>query len=197
MAEKITRRTFLKVTGLAALSVAAAGALEGCGGLSPLPGNPTLPAVNSTSIADTTDFSVGIGALTGQWTSNQSYEPGDDKSHNYIYTGIYLHNASSSDITFRTSSFACAFGSNTTDMKVRCLGSNVALNSDYKAYSFQTELTLKGGESKTYPLYIDIGSTSFSSLVGTPVIIAMKAAGHTVTFKYASPSDDSPSYSVS
>ena len=197
MAEKITRRTFLKVTGLAALSVAAAGALEGCGGLSPLPGNPTLPAVNSTSIVSTTDFEVGLGALTGQWTSNQSYEPGDDKSHNYLYTGIRLHNMTSSDITFRTSSFACAFGSNTTDMKVRCLGSNVALNSDYTAYSFQNELTLKGGEDKTYPLYIDIGSTSFSSLIGTPVTIALKAAGHTVTFKYASPSDDAPTGSQS
>ena len=191
MAEKMPRRTFLKTTGFAVLAVAAAGALEGCGGLSPVPGNPTLPEVKGT--AQTQNYLIGLGALTGQWTSNPLYET-DQKSHNYLYTGLYLSNNSSSDITFSTSSFTCTFGADTS-MKVRCLGSNIALNSESTAYSFQNTLTLKSGDSKTYPLYIDLGSTSFSSLVGTPVTIKVTAAGQTVTFKYASPNDDTPTYS--
>ena len=44
MSELITRRTFLKATGAAALAVAASGMLAGCGeGYGATPGNPTLP----------------------------------------------------------------------------------------------------------------------------------------------------------
>lgn len=56
MSELITRRTFLKATGAAALAVAASGMLAGCGeGYGATPGNPTLPTLD-TSI--TRDFLV-------------------------------------------------------------------------------------------------------------------------------------------
>ena len=46
MSELITRRTFLKTTGAAALVAAAGSMLVGCGeGYGATPGNPTLPTI--------------------------------------------------------------------------------------------------------------------------------------------------------
>ena len=51
MSELITRRTFLKATGAAALAVAASGMLAGCGeGYGATPGNPTLPTLDTPTI---------------------------------------------------------------------------------------------------------------------------------------------------
>lgn len=47
MSELITRRTFLKATGAAALVAAAGSMLVGCGeGYGATPGNPTLPTLD-------------------------------------------------------------------------------------------------------------------------------------------------------
>lgn len=56
MSELITRRTFLKATGAAALVAAAGSMLVGCGeGYGATPGNPTLPPL---TLPITRDFSV-------------------------------------------------------------------------------------------------------------------------------------------
>ena len=48
MSELITRRTFLKATGAAALVAAAGSMLVGCGeGYGATPGNPTLPTIDT------------------------------------------------------------------------------------------------------------------------------------------------------
>ncbi|MEI3313745.1 MAG: twin-arginine translocation signal domain-containing protein [Faecalibacterium prausnitzii] len=49
MSELITRRTFLKATGAAALVAAAGSMLVGCGeGYGATPGNPTLPTIDTS-----------------------------------------------------------------------------------------------------------------------------------------------------
>ena len=54
MSKMISRRVFLKATGLAVLSAAAAGALAGCGGggANPTPGSPLAPEIDSSEVAE-------------------------------------------------------------------------------------------------------------------------------------------------
>ena len=63
MSELITRRTFLKATGAAALAVAASGMLAGCGeGYGATPGNPTLPTIDTGTFATFGSTLCGYGA---------------------------------------------------------------------------------------------------------------------------------------
>lgn len=86
MSELITRRTFLKTTGAAALAVAASGMLAGCrdGAYASTPENLVAPSIDNTDFADFDSFTADIGPLSGQWTSSSIYE--SDTRHNYFYT---------------------------------------------------------------------------------------------------------------
>ena len=190
MSEKITRRVFLKATGLTALSIAAASALGGCSGLSPLPGNPTLPEVTEPHVQLTNNIEVDLGALTGQWTGDQKQFESDGKHHNYLYTCLYLRNTGTTEITIKTTNFKkCTFG--TTEMKVCSLG-NITMDSDKLKYKFQTSATVQGGDTKRFPLYIDIGEVSPSDLISTNVDITLTAYNQTATFHYVNPNDENP-----
>lgn len=65
MSELITRRTFLKATGAAALAVAASGMLAGCGdGADALLSVSVLPSVSSESyIFADTGYMIGLGSF--------------------------------------------------------------------------------------------------------------------------------------
>ena len=90
MSELITRRTFLKATGAAALVAVAGSMLVGCGeGYGATPGNPTLPTIDNSTYANFGSFTVDLGPLSGQWTSRTTYES-DGWRHNYLYTGLLL-----------------------------------------------------------------------------------------------------------
>ena len=77
MSELITRRTFLKTTGAAALAVAASGMLAGCGNRADaLLSVSALPSVSSESyIAADTGYMIGLGSFEG-CRSNSQREPG-------------------------------------------------------------------------------------------------------------------------
>ena len=63
MSELITRRTFLKATGAAALVAVAGSMLVGCGeGYGATPGNPTLPTLDTSNYKGLPSCSVGMGA---------------------------------------------------------------------------------------------------------------------------------------
>ena len=63
MSELITRRTFLKTTGAAALVAAAGSMLVGCGeGYGATPGNPTLPTIDTGTFATLGSTYVDMGA---------------------------------------------------------------------------------------------------------------------------------------
>ena len=88
MSELITRRTFLKATGAAALAVAASGMLAGCGeGYGATPGNPTLPTLDTSNYKGLPSCSVGMGAFSGTFESNSVYES-DGCRHYYLYTAL-------------------------------------------------------------------------------------------------------------
>ena len=183
MSEKISRRVFLKATGLAALSIAAAGTLGGCNVFDPTPGNPTLPAVNDhLQVGSMLD--IGFGALSGQWKSQAQFES-NKTEHYYLYTGIYLHNTSSSDITLNTTDFKCSIDADGASAKV-CSFANIDMDSDKLTYTFEKTLSLKNGTpAKVYPFYVDLGSINPTSLIGKTITITYKAPDNvSVSFKY-------------
>ena len=127
MSELITRRTFLKATGAAALVAAAGSMLVGCGdgAYASTPENLVAPPIDNSDFANfgsfTADigplfllqsdaaahwsFTADIGPLSGQWTSSSIYE--SDTRHNYFYTGFKLDNDSgTSAVTVNISNFA-------------------------------------------------------------------------------------------
>ena len=94
MSELITRRTFLKATGAAALVAAAGSMLVGCGdgAYASTPENLVAPPIDNSDFANFGSFTADIGPLSGQWTSSSIYE--FDTRHNYFYTGFKLDNES-------------------------------------------------------------------------------------------------------
>lgn len=137
MSELITRRTFLKATGAAALVAAAGSMLVGCGdgAYASTPENLVAPPIDNSDFANFGSFTADIGPLSGQWTSSSIYE--SDTRHNYFYTGFKLDNGSGT--------------------------SAVTVNSSKTAYVFNQSLTVPAGQSRTVILFIDIGPVTTSS----------------------------------
>ena len=193
MSELITRRTFLKATGAAALAVAASGMLAGCGeGYGATPGNPTLPTIDNSSYANFGSFTVDLGPLSGQWTSRTTYES-DGWQHNYLYTGLFIDNSynTTSSVTIYTSNFTCKHnGATESGLKVCSLG-NFGLNSAGTGFKYVSSVTVAKGERKTVPIYIDLGPVNTTSLnVRGVFTVELKLGGKTATFKYQPIYDD-------
>ena len=186
MSELITRRTFLKTTGAAALAVAASGMLAGCGGAyASTPENLVAPPIDNSDFANFGSFTADIGPLSGQWTSSSIYE--FDTRHNYFYTGFKLDNSSgNSSVTVNTSNFAFSHTAGGTG-KVCGLGYK-GLNSSKTAYVFDQSLTVPAGQSKTVILFIDIGPVTTSSFDrfyrGTITITLGKLNNQTAAFTF-------------
>lgn len=193
MSELITRRTFLKATGAAALAVAASGMLAGCGeGYGATPGNPTLPTIDNSTYANFGSFTVDLGPLSGQWTSRTTYES-DGWQHNYLYTGLFIDNSynTTSSVTIYTSNFTCKHnGATESGLKVCSLG-NFGLNSAGTGFKYVSSVTVAKGERKTVPIYIDLGPVNTTSLnVRGVFTVELKLGGKTATFKYQPIYDD-------
>ena len=193
MSELITRRTFLKATGAAALAVAASGMLAGCGeGYGATPGNPTLPTIDNSTYANFGSFTVDLGPLSGQWTSRTTYES-DGWQHNYLYTGLFIDNSynTTSSVTIYTSNFTCKHnGATESGLKVCSLG-NFGLNSAGTGFKYVSSVTVAKGERKTVPIYIDLVPVNTTSLnVRGVFTIELKLGGKTATFKYQPIYDD-------
>lgn len=159
MSELITRRTFLKATGAAALVAAASGMLAGCGdgAYASTPENLVAPPIDNSDFANFGSFTADIGPLSGQWTSSSIYE--FDTRHNYFYTGFKLDNESgSSDVTVSTSNFAFSHTDGGTG-KVCGLGYKGLNSSKPPMYSTSLLLFLQAGPK---PLFFS--STSAPSL---------------------------------
>lgn len=186
MSEKITRRVFLKATGLTALSIAAASALGGCS-LSPLPGNVTLPSVDESAyqtVIGTPSYEIAFSSLSDQWESMSIYES-DSKPHRYIYAGLYIRRATKK-FTLSTSSIKCTIGGKAA--KVAGLG-NIAMNEGATSYKFPTKVDIAVGTLVGLPLYIDLGDSKLLDLTGTPIEITIKASDRTtITASYTTPS---------
>lgn len=184
MSELITRRTFLKTTGAAALAVAASGMLAGCGNgeYGATPGSPALPAIDSSTYADFGSFMLDLGPLSGQWTSRTTYQS-DGWRHNYLYTGLKI-SALTSAVNLSTSNFTCMH--NNEKLTVCSLG-NFGLNDAKTGFKFITSVTVPAGQSNTVPLYIDLGpvnTASFNQFYTGRFTITVKYGSTTKTFDY-------------
>lgn len=187
MSELITRRTFLKTTGAAALAVAASGMLAGCGeGYGATPGNPTLPAIDTGTYATFGNTYVDMGPLTGTWVSRTTYES-DGWRHNYLYTGLFIDNSynTTTSVTIHTSNFTCKHnGATESGLKV-CSLDNFGLNRAGTGFQYVSSVTVARGDRKTFPIYIDLGPVNTTSLnVRGIFTVELKLGGKTVTFKY-------------
>ena len=193
MSEKISRRVFLKATGLAALSVAAAGALGGCTGLSPLPGNVTLTPPDDSSfhtVTATNKYDVAATSLSDQWESMSIYES-NSKVHHYIYAGVFIKNADT-ELKITKNNFACKIGGKI--VTVAGLG-NIGLNSEATYYSIPDSVTIPAGTQKGFPVYLDLKDDSITSMQDQEVVITMNV-GKKVTITYVTPSDNNPHVEV-
>ena len=186
MSELITRRTFLKTTGAAALAVAASGMLAGCGNgeYGATPGSPTLPAIDSSTYADFGSFMLDLGPLSGQWTSRTTYQS-DGWRHNYLYTGLKISSTSTSAVNLSTNNFICKHNNNPLTV---CSLDNFDLNDDKTGFNFIKSINVPAGKSKTFPLYIDLGpvnTASFNQFYTGSFTITVKYGSTTKTFDYS------------
>jgi len=187
MSELITRRTFLKATGAAALVAAAGSMLVGCGeGYGATPGNPTLPTIDTGTYATFGNTYVDMGPLTGTWVSRPTYES-DGWRHNYLYTGLSIDNTynTTTSVTIHTSNFTCKHnGATESGLKV-CSLDNFGLNRAGTGFQYVSSVTVARGDRKTFPIYIDLGPVNTTSLnVRGIFTVELKLGGKTVTFKY-------------
>lgn len=187
MSELITRRTFLKATGAAALVAAAGSMLAGCGeGYGATPGNPTLPTIDTGTYATFGNTYVDMGPLTGTWVSRTTYES-DGWRHNYLYTGLSIDNTynTTTSVTIHTSNFTCKHnGATESGLKV-CSLDNFGLNRAGTGFQYVSSVTVARGDRKTFPIYIDLGPVNATSLnVRGIFTVELKLGGKTVTFKY-------------
>lgn len=184
MSKMISRRVFLKATGLAVLSAAAAGALAGCGGggANPTPGSPLAPEINSDESAEFGNCTVDLGPMSGSWTSDAKYES-DHVSHTYIYTGLQINNISgTSDFSLQLSDFSCSIPA-VPGAKV-CSLDNFTLNSDKTGFAFRESLTIATPKTSTSILYIDIGNTPVTNLYGQKFTVTITKDEKSYTFHY-------------
>ena len=154
----------------------------------------TAPSESSAYASLNPLVEIGLGSLYGQWTSNPVYEStSSDKqqSHNYFYTGLYINNGSTADVTLQAKEFTCALESGAgAGMTVRSLD-NIKLNKDATQYEFTSTIKVPAGTSNfIVPVFIDIGSTSFSSLQGTRFTITLNHSGKKITFKFLNYSEE-------
>lgn len=193
MSELITRRTFLKATGAAALAVAASGMLAGCGeGYGATPGNPTLPTIDTSNYKGLSSYSVGMGAFSGTFESNSVYESDGKGRHYYLYTALGFQHVDS-DFYLSKNQITFTFkNGNISNRTARSLD-NFVIDSATQKYKYFETVAIKTGNS-VIPLYVDLGSIYDVNIshVG-PFTVTYTDGSSKVTFSYSSPLDTTPS----
>lgn len=188
MSERITRRTFLKVSGTAVLAAAAGGMLAGCGdGADDLLNVSTLPSVSEQNLGmcDSNKYYIGMGAFEGCRSNSQRESSG--VQHYYLYTAVTFRDVLNA-FPLNASDFKFTF-TNTKLPQNKSASSiaNYTLDSSNK-YKATTSRTINTPTSTTIPLWIDLGPY-FD--IPTSNIGGFTVTYKDVIFRYASPSDTS------
>lgn len=189
MSELITRRTFLKATGAAALAVAASGMLAGCGeGYGATPGNPTLPTLDTSNYKGLPSCSVGMGAFSGTFESNSVYES-DGCRHYYLYTALGFQGVDAASFSLSKNQITFTFKNGNIPQKTACSLDNFVIDSATQKYKYFETVPIKTGNS-VIPLYVDLGSIYDVDIshVG-PFDVTYTDGSNKVTFSYSSPLD--------
>lgn len=192
MSELITRRTFLKATGAAALVAAASGMLAGCGeGYGATPGNPTLPTIDTLNYKGLSSYSVGMGTFSGTFESNSVYES-DGCRHYYLYTALGFQGVNTS-FSLSKSQIAFTFTNGKISNRAARSLDNFVIDSATQKYKYFETVTINTGNS-VIPLYVDLGSIYDVDIshVG-PFTVTYTDGSSKVTFSYSSPLDTTPS----
>lgn len=192
MSELITRRTFLKATGAAALVAAAGSMLVGCGeGYGATPGNPTLPTLDTSHYKGLLSYSVGMGAFSGTFESNSVYES-DGCCHYYLYTALGFQGVNTS-FSLSKSQIAFTFTNGKISNRAARSLDNFVIDSATQKYKYFETVTINTGNS-VIPLYVDLGSIYDVDIshVG-PFTVTYTDGSSKVTFSYSSPIDTTPS----
>ena len=187
MSELITRRTFLKATGAAALVAAAGGMLVGCGeGYGATPGNPTLPTLDTSHYKGLLSYFVGMGAFSGTFESNSVYES-DGCRHYYLYTALGFQSVDTS-FSLSKNQITFTFKKGNISKNARSLD-NFVIDSATQRYKYFETVPIKTGNS-VIPLYVDLGSIYDVNIshVG-PFDVTYTDGSNTVIFSYSSPLD--------
>lgn len=187
MSELITRRTFLKATGAAALVAAAGSMLVGCGeGYGATPGNPTLPTIDTLNYKGLSSYSVGMGTFSGTFESNSVYER-DGCRHYYLYTALGFQSVDNS-FSLSKNQITFTFKKGNISKNARSLD-NFVIDSATQKYKYFETVPIKTGNS-VIPLYVDLGSIYDVDIshVG-PFDVTYRDGSNKVTFSYSSPLD--------
>lgn len=188
MSELITRRTFLKATGAAALVAAAGSMLVGCGeGYGATPGNPTLPTLDTSNYKGLPSCFVGMGAFSGTFESNSVYER-DGCRHYYLYTALGFQGVNTS-FSLRNNQITFTFKNSNISKTNACSLDNFVIDSATQKYKYFETVPIKTGSS-VIPLYVDLGSIYNVNIshVG-PFDVTYTDGSSNVTFFYSSPLD--------
>lgn len=187
MSELITRRTFLKATGAAALVAAASGMLVGCGeGYGATPGNPTLPTLDTSHYKGLRSYSVGMGTFSGTFESNSVYES-DGCRHYYLYTALGFQSVDTS-FSLSKNQITFTFKKGNISKNARSLD-NFVIDSATQKYKYFETVPINTGNS-VIPLYVDLGSIYDVNIshVG-PFTVTYRDGSSKVIFSYSSPLD--------
>lgn len=188
MSELITRRTFLKATGAAALVAAAGSMLVGCGeGYGATPGNPTLPTLDTSHYKGLSSYYVGMGSFSGTFESNSVYES-DGCRHYYLYTALGFQGVNTS-FSLNNSQIAFTFTNGKISNRAARSLDNFVIDSATQKYKYFETVTINTGNS-VIPLYVDLGSIYDVDIshVG-PFTVTYTDGSNKVTFSYSSPLD--------
>lgn len=171
MSEPISRRTFLKASGLAVLSAAAASALAGCGGGNWTPETP-LPTLDNT-----TKKTFNVGTATVTFNLGSFVKAASREGKYYIYTYLQIDNTMNQDaFPVSISDFTCTVGD--APAKVYSLGSFSAGTTPTKAVQVGSITPEK------FPFYLEVSEEQYQSIDSTSISVTFQKDSDSVTFTY-------------
>lgn len=173
MSKMISRRVFLKATGLAVLSATAAGALAGCGG----GGAPSTasPTMDGTRQQDMADIKINMGSFVPLRLNSSTTE-----SDYYKYTYLYIDNRANNDaFNLNISNFTCTV--NGTPATVCSLDN---ITKDGALQFTQSTSVAPGSMRNSIPLYIKLSAEQYQNDNKTVIVFTAASKNKKATFTY-------------
>lgn len=173
MSKMISRRVFLKATGLAVLSAAAAGALAGCGG----GGAPSTasPTMDGTRQQDMADIKINMGSFVPLKLNSTTTE-----GNYYKYTYLYIDNSANNDaFDLSISDFTC-----TVDGTPATVCSLDNIEKDNTLQFTATTSVAPGRMRNSIPLYIKLSAEQYRNDNKTVIVFTSVSKNKKATFTY-------------
>ena len=172
MSKMISRRVFLKATGLAVLSAAAAGALAGCGGGGV---SPTIPTMDGTRQQDMADIKINMGSFVPLKLNSTTTE-----GNYYKYTYLYIDNSANNDaFDLNISDFTC-----TVDGTPATVCSLDNIEKDNTLQFTASTSVAPGRMRNSIPLYIKLSAEQYRNDNKTVIVFTSVSKNKKATFTY-------------